>query len=190
MTRYGYARCSSKDQSLDIQIDELNKHACQMIRQEKVSGVSMEDRHELKVLLEFMQPGDELFVCRIDRLARSVSDLCAIAKYLDDKGCRLVITQQSMDTGSNYGRLMMHILGSIAEFETSLRKERQMLGINAAKARGVYNKPRPPKFDPEEIRRMFHENVSALQISRKLKCSRQTVYRALGLNQGMRHAAE
>lgn len=181
--RFGYCRCSARDQSLDIQIEELNKHACERIVQEKLSGTSM-DRPQLQTFLEFMRKGDELYVCRIDRLARSVSDLCAIAKYLDDKGARLVITQQQMDTGSTYGRFMMHVLGAVAEFETGLRKERQMAGIEAAKAKGVYANAtkRTPTFDPKEIHRLYHNNMRPRQIAKKLGCSWQTVYRVLNLD--------
>ena len=180
-TRYGYARCSTIEQNLDVQLDELGRHSCQMIRQEKVSGTSMEGRRELELLLEFMQPGDELFVCRIDRLARSVSDLCAIAKRLDEKGCRLVVTQQQMDTGSSYGRFMLHILGAVAEFETALRKDRQMSGIAKARESGVYQEhKRGPTYDRAKIWDMKHvQKMKTAHIARELKCAEWTVRRAL-----------
>ena len=177
--RYGYARCSTADQNLEIQLEELNKHACEMIRQEKVSATSMEGRHELELLLEFMRPGDELFVCRIDRLARSVSDLCAIAKRLDEKGCRLVITQQQMDTGSSYGRFMLHVLGAVAEFETALRKDRQMAGILKARESGVYRvHKRGPTYDRAEIAALLETGMPITKIAKKMKCAEFTIRRA------------
>ena len=179
---FGYARCSSTDQNLDLQIAELNKHACERIVQEKASGKDMDNRPELRTLLNFMRSGDVLYVTKIDRLARSVIDLCDIAKTLDAKGCRLVITQQQMDTGSSYGRFMLHVLGAVAQFENSLRRERQMAGIEAAKSKGVYARPRRKKFDPDEIRRMHNLNMRPVDIARKLGCSKHTVYQALDLN--------
>ena len=179
---FGYARCSTTDQNLDIQIAELNRHACERIIQEKASGKDMENRPELRTLLDFMRSGDVLYVTKIDRLARSVSDLCDIAKRLDEKGCRLVITQQQMDTGSSYGRFMLHVLGAVAQFENSLRRERQMAGIEAAKTKGIYARPRKKKFDPNEIRRLHNQNMRPVDIARKLGCSKHTIYQALDLN--------
>jgi DNA invertase Pin-like site-specific DNA recombinase len=179
MTRYGYARCSTAEQNLDVQIDILNRHACEMIRQEKVSGTSLEGRHELELLLEFMRPGDELFVCRIDRLARSVSDLCAIAKRLDEKGCRLVITEQQMDTGSSYGRFMLHILGSVAEFENALRRDRQMAGIAKARESDAYKvHKRGPTYDREEIAALLETGMPITRIAKKMGCAEFTIRRA------------
>lgn len=184
--RWGYARCSTLDQSLDIQLDDLNKAVCERIIQEKVSGKNIEDRPELQMLLRFMREGDELFVCRIDRLARSVADLCAIAKQLDEKQCRLVIIHQNLDTTSSYGKFLLHILGSVAEFERELLRERQKAGISRWQERlrtGEATRPkRTPKFDHEEIRRLFHHNMSARAIAKKTGATLTTVYRILELN--------
>ena len=180
MTRYGYARVSSIGQSLEIQIADLNNHACEMIRQEKLSGTKMDNRPELNLLLEFMRTGDQLFVTRLDRLARSTEDLCRIVAILEKKGCTLHCTQQNIETQTPTGRLMVQLLGAFAEFETALRKERQMAGIAAAKERGVYsNVKRTPTFDPDEIRRLYHHNVKPRAIAKRLQCSPQTVYRVL-----------
>jgi len=183
--RFGYARCSSTGQNLDIQIQTLNGQACERIIQEKVSGKDIDNRPELVTLLNFMRKGDELFVTKIDRLARSVSDLCAIAKMLDQKECRLVIVEQQMDTASTYGRFMLHVIGAVAEFENGLRRERQRAGIDQWKEKlrtGEATLPaRTPKFNPDTIRQMHHNNIKPRDIARKLKCSNQTVYRILEL---------
>lgn len=184
--RFGYSRCSSVGQSLDVQIEELNKAVCERIIQEKVSGKNVEDRPELQTLLRFMRKGDELYVTRIDRLARSVVDLCNIAKMLDEKECRLVILHQNMDTGSSYGRFMVHILGAVAEFERTLLRDRQRAGIDAWKEKirtGEATLPkRTPKYDHEEIRRLHHHNLSARAIAKKTGATLTTVYRILELN--------
>lgn len=180
--RFGYARVSSTSQSLDLQIAALNGKACEIIRQEKITGTTTENRRELAAILDFIREGDELWVTRLDRLARSVPDLCAIVAHLEKIGATLHCIEQPIETKTPTGRLMLTILGAFAEFETSLRKERQMEGIAAAKAKGIYAKPRGPRFDPAEIRRMHRDNMTPRQIMRKLRCSRMTVYRALDLN--------
>ena len=113
-------------------------------------------RTELQVLLDFLQPGDTLVVTRIDRLARSMKDLQDIVHELKAKGVALKATEQPVDTGSAAGKAFLDMLGVFAEFETNLRRERQLEGIKAAKARGVY-KGRKPSIDPAEVRRLREE---------------------------------
>ncbi len=183
--KYGYARVSSNSQSLDIQIADLNKHVCEHIRSEKVSARNIEDRPELRLLLEFMRNGDCLCVTRLDRLARSVVDLKNIIALLEKKGCTLQVTQQPIDTSTSIGRMMIGMLGLFAEFELEIRRERQRQGIDAWKdkisAGEVALPKRQPIFDPEEIRRLHHHNMKPRAIAKKLNCSAQTVYRVLQL---------
>ena len=150
MTVYGYARVSTTDQSLDIQIAALKAAGCEKIRSEKVSGTSTNGRQELKTLLEFIDAGDVLMVTRIDRLARSIGDLQDIVRALKAKGVALRATEQPIDTSTAAGKAFLDMLGVFAEFETNLRKERQMEGIAKAKAAGVY-KGRPPSVDRAKI---------------------------------------
>jgi DNA invertase Pin-like site-specific DNA recombinase len=151
--KYGYARVSSKDQKLEDQIELLTKSGCDMVRSEKVSGRNVNDRPELQVLLTFMRAGDELWVTRIDRLARSVLDLCNIVKQLRDKGCQLKAVQQSIDTSTAAGAAFLSMLGVFAEFENEIRRERQMAGIARAKAEGKYvGKGRPATIDYTTIK--------------------------------------
>lgn len=177
--RYGYARVSATSQSLDVQFDDLNKHACEHIRSEKVSGRSLENRPELRLLLDFMRPGDELFVTRLDRLARSITDLRNIIDILNKKDCVLRATQQAIDTSTSVGRLMVGFLALFSEFELEIRKERQMEGIAMAKERGVYARPRSPTFDPAEICKLFDKGTRPADIAKKLGSSKQTIYRVL-----------
>lgn len=136
--KYGYARVSTSDQDLSIQETALQKAGCEIIRGEKVSGTSREGRKELDNLLQFLRAGDSLVVTRIDRLARSIRDLQDIVRYLEDKKVSLICTQQPIDTSNAVGKMFLNLLGVFAQFETELRKERQLEGIAKAKAEGVY----------------------------------------------------
>src|SRR5262252_3186037 len=156
--KYGYARVSSRDQDLSIQEATLKAAGCRIIRMEKASGTSRNGRPELELLLEFMREGDELVVTRIDRLARSISDLQDIVRTLKTRGVTLRVTEQPIDTSNAMGKCFFDILGVFAEFETNLRKERQLEGIAKAKAAGVY-KGRPASIDPEHIRQLKAEGM-------------------------------
>ena len=127
-----------------------------MIRAEKASGTRRDGRSELQVLLDFLRAGDTLVVTRIDRLARSLKDLQDIVYELKAKAVALKATEQPVDTGTAAGKAFLDMLGVFAEFETNLRRERQLEGISAAKARGVY-KGRKPKIDAGEVRRLRHD---------------------------------
>ena len=180
MPRYGYARVSTVDQDLAIQEEALRAAGCQVIRAEKRSGSNREERTELRLLLDFLHPGDSLVVTRIDRLARSVRDLQDIVQELKSKGVALKATEQPVDTGTAAGKAFFDMLGVFAEFETNLRRERQLEGIRAAKAKGVY-KGRKPSIDRLEVRRLREvEGLGPSAIARQLGIGRASVYRVLG----------
>jgi DNA invertase Pin-like site-specific DNA recombinase len=180
MPLYGYARVSTLDQDLAIQEEALRAAGCHVVRAEKRSGGTREGRTELRLLLDFLHPGDTLVVTRIDRLARSVRDLQDIVHELKGKGIALKATEQPVDTGTAAGKAFLAMLGVFAEFETNLRRERQMEGIRAAKAKGVY-KGRRPSIDPAEVRRLRDaEGLGASAIARRLGIGRASVYRVLG----------
>ncbi len=148
---YGYARVSATDQNLDAQVEKL----------------------------QAMREGDTLLVTRIDRLARSTRDLLNIVHELEQRGVRVKATEQSFDTGDDiYGEVTMKLLAVFAEFETKLRKERQMEGIEKAKARGVY-KGRKPTIDANQVRSLKEQGLGATAIARKLNIGRASVYRVL-----------
>jgi DNA invertase Pin-like site-specific DNA recombinase len=178
MTVYGYARVSTTDQSLDIQIAALKAAGCEKIRSEKQSGTTTNGRQELKTLLEFIDAGDVLTVTRIDRLARSIGDLQDIVRALKAKGVALRATEQPIDTSTAAGKAFLDMLGVFAEFETNLRRERQMEGIAKAKAAGVY-KGRPPSVDSAKVAELKAQGFGPSQIARKLGIGRASVYRAL-----------
>src|ERR1700710_1879145 len=150
MPLYGYARVSTIDQDLRLQRAALKAAGCEVIRAEKASGSRRDGRTELQVLLDFVRSGDTLVVTRIDRLARSMKDLQDIVHELKGRGVALRATEQPVDTSTAAGKAFLDMLGVFAEFETNLRRERQLEGIAQAKARGVY-RGRKPHIDPAAV---------------------------------------
>lgn len=179
MARIGYARVSTVDQDTAAQIASLKAAGCDIIREEKASGTSMTKRPELATVLEFLRPGDTLVVTRIDRLARSLADLQTIVARLRERGAQLVCTEQPVDMGTAAGKAFFDMLGVFAEFETNLRRERQMEGIAQAKVRGVY-KGHKPSIDAERVRAIHAEGVGPSAIAKALGIGRASVYRVLG----------
>jgi len=176
--KYGYARASSADQDVAIQVAALEKAGCAVIRQEKVSGTSLKGRNELATLMEFLQPGDELVITRIDRLARSVRDLQNLVYDLQQKKVVLSATEQPIDTSTSAGKCFLDMLGVFGEFETNLRRERQMEGVIKAKAEGKY-KGRKPSVDVVRVKELRAEGMGAVAIAKQVGCSRASVYIAL-----------
>ena len=149
---YGYARVSTSEQDLTVQLEALKAAGCEVVRSEKVSGTSVSGRTELQNLLDFARDGDTIVVTRIDRLARSVRDLQNLVYDLNEKGVSLRATEQSVDTSTSAGKCFLDMLSVFAEFETNLRRERQMEGIKKAKAKGVYA-GRKQTINVEKVRR-------------------------------------
>ncbi len=179
MATYGYARVSTTDQDLTIQEQALQAAGCTIIRAEKVSGTRRQGRTELALLMEFLREGDTLVVTRIDRLARSVKDLQDIVWELKAKGVNLRATEQPIDTTTAAGKAFVDMLAVFAEFETNLRQERQMEGVTAAKAKGVY-KGRVKVIDDNTIRELIQAGQKPSHVARDLGVSRASVYRAMG----------
>lgn len=181
MTVFGYARVSTAEQHLDLQLPALKKAGAEVIFSEKISGRSAA-RPELTKLLDTIKRGDTIMVTRLDRISRSMSDLCKIVGTLTDKGCDFrVLYQAGLDTTTATGRLMVHILGAIAEFETDLRAERQREGIKKAQREGKYI-GRPRQTQMAEARRLRADGKNAVEIANALNISVRSVYR---LTRGM-----
>jgi DNA invertase Pin-like site-specific DNA recombinase len=179
MTVIGYARGRTSDQNLEIQEAALRAAGCQVIRAEKRSGTTTSGRTELQTVLDFLGTGDVLMVTRIDRLARSIGDLQDIVRAVKAKGASLKATEQPIDTSTAAGKAFLDMLGVFAQFETNLRKERQLEGIAKAKAAGVY-KGRKPTVDIVRVRALKEEGVGPSAIAKTLGIGRASVYRALG----------
>ena len=177
----GYARVSTEHQSLSIQLQELEKAGCGKVFKEKRSGTSASAREALGECLDFVRDGDSLVVTRIDRLARSLRDLQNIVHDLQQKGVSLVATEQPVDTSTAAGKCFLDMLGVFAEFETSLRKERQMEGIERAKKEGKYKGRKPVITDGLKLKiaEAVQSGEPKAQIAKRLGIGRATLYRAI-----------
>ncbi|MET3712613.1 DNA invertase Pin-like site-specific DNA recombinase [Sphingomonas trueperi] len=175
----GYARVSTDDQDCALQEEALRAAGCTIIRSEKRSGTTSEGRQELETILSFLRSGDTLMVTRVDRLARSVADLERIVASVQDRGAFLRATEQPIDTSSPAGVAFLQMLGVFAQFETAIRRERQMEGIAKAKDRGVY-KGRKPSVNVLKVRELRKAGMGPAAIAKQLGIGRASVYRALG----------
>jgi DNA invertase Pin-like site-specific DNA recombinase len=178
MTVIGYARVSTTDQNLEVQESALRAAGCDLIRAEKRSGTTTAGREELRTVLDFLRAGDVLMVTRIDRLARSIGDLQDIVRTVKKRGASLKATEQPIDTSTAAGKCFLDMLGVFAEFETNLRKERQLEGIADAKARGVYQ-GRKASIDTVKVKALRAQGMGASDIAKALKIGRASVYRVL-----------
>ena len=134
-------------------------------------------------MIDYVREGDVVVVTRVDRLARSIGDLQDIVRTLKAKGVALKATEQPIDTSTAAGKAFLDMLGVFAEFETNLRRERQMEGIAKAKAEGVY-KGRPPSIDAQRILALRGQGIGPSEIARQLKIGRASVYRLLATSGG------
>jgi DNA invertase Pin-like site-specific DNA recombinase len=178
MSAIGYARVSTTDQDLTVQIQALKAAGCDVIRKEKASGTTTKGRVELATILDFIREGDMLVITRIDRLARSIADLQDIVRSLKARGAALRATEQPIDTSTAAGKCFLDMLGVFAEFETNLRRERQLEGIAKAKEAGVY-KGRKPTIDVAKIEALKASGLGPTDIARKLNIGRASVYRVM-----------
>lgn len=178
MTTVGYARVSSTGQDLNVQLEKLK--GCEKVFKEKRSGVDA-GRPELNRCVEYLREGDTLVVTKLDRLARSTSDLYRIVSQLAEKGVEFrVIDDPAIDRSSRTGKLVMGILALIAEFENDIRRECQMDGIKKAQDRGV-RFGRKPLLVAETVKRVrkLRKGKTVPEIMRQTRLSKASVYRAL-----------
>ena len=177
----GYARTSTVDQiaGLEAQLRDLEAAGCHKVFKEQVSSVATH-RPEVERALEFVREGDTLVVTRLDRLARSMAHLVDITGTLTRKGVALRVLNLNLDTGTPTGKLMLNLMGSIAEFERELMLERQREGIAKARAEGKYKGRAPTaRRKSSEVRRLKAEGKTAAAIAEQLAISRSSVFRAL-----------
>ena len=183
----GYARTSTLDQKagLETQIDDLQKAGCERIFEEQVSSVDVTARDQLAAALDFARDGDILVVTRLDRLARSVAHLMQILDDLKAKGANLRILGLGIDTGNSTGKLILTLLGGIAEFERDIMLERQREGIAKAKAAGKYKGRKPTaRARSKEVLEMHEAGIGPTKIAEKLGIGRASVYRILTAEEG------
>lgn len=175
----GYARVSSTGQGLELQQEQLRAAGCDKLFCETKSGSRLEGRNALEEALDYAREGDTFIVTRLDRLARSASDLHSIVNRLTQKGVVFKCLQQgAVDTSTSTGKLVLAMLAAIAEFELDIRRERQREGIEKAKAKGVY-KGRPSTIEAAKVQELRASGLGASEIARRLKIGRASVYRLL-----------
>jgi DNA invertase Pin-like site-specific DNA recombinase len=176
----GYARVSTQEQQLDLQIDALKSAGCKPIFTEKASG-AQRDRPELQAALNYMRDGeDTLVVWKLDRLARSLTQLIETVSALEKRQIAFRSITESIDTTSSGGKLIFHVFGALAEFERSLIKERTRAGLEAAKARGRTGgrKPRMTDKDITAARAMLADpSITVEEVATRLHVSPATLYR-------------
>lgn len=176
----GYARTSTIEQvaGLEAQQRDLEAAGVTKLFSERVSSVAQ--RAELARALDYIRDGDVFVVTKLDRLARSVGDLIDLTRAIEGKGASLRILSLSLDTNSPTGKLMVNLLGSVAQFERELMLERQREGIAKAKAEGKYKGRAPTaRAKAEEIIRMRAEGTGPAEIARRVGIGRSSVYRIL-----------
>jgi DNA invertase Pin-like site-specific DNA recombinase len=181
VTTIGYARTSTLDQAygLAAQLRDLEAAGCEKVFQEQLSSVDKQ-RPELARAMDYAREGDIFVVTKLDRLARSMADLIRIKDALECKGATLKILNLNIDTSTPTGKLMLSLLGSIAEFERDIMLERQREGIAKAKEDGKYKGRAPTaQRQSDEVKRLKAEGKTADQIVEMLGISRSSVFRIL-----------
>src|ERR1700712_3973624 len=174
MARIGYARVSTIDQDLDIQLAKLKAQGCTIIRSEKVSGGSREGRPELATVLDFLRDGDELVVARLDRLGRDTRDVLNLIHECEQRGAFVTVLDPHVSTRGEMGHMIITVLGMVAQMERRFIKERQREGIERAKAEGVYAGGKR-RLDRDRIRVLREAGAGPASIARVVGSSRMQV---------------
>jgi DNA invertase Pin-like site-specific DNA recombinase len=180
----GYARVSTTGQDTATQETKLRAAGCTLIRTETISGATRNGRNELASILDFVRAGDVLIVVKLDRLGRNTRDVLNLVHELEEKRASLRVLEPAIDTGGPMGRMVLTVLGMVAEMELGFIRDRQRAGIEAAKAKGIY-KGRPVTFDRARIVSLRKEGMGATEIAKAVGCQRGNVYKTLkaaGLN--------
>ena len=177
----GYARVSTQEQDLALQLDALRAAGCTKVYEEKASGAQRE-RPEFKAALGYMRQGDTLVVWKLDRLARSLKQLIETVETMGEQGIGLRSLTEAIDTGSAGGRLVFHLFAALAEFERGVIRERTLAGLRAARARGRTG-GRPPALKPKDLAvataMLQDPGITVLEVARRLGVAASTLYRHL-----------
>jgi DNA invertase Pin-like site-specific DNA recombinase len=182
--RIGYARVSTQDQKLELQLDALTHHGCEVVFKEKKSGKS-KDRPELEKLISQLRAGDTVVVWKLDRLGRSLRDLIDLVAEFQKKGVDFVSLQDGINTATSTGRFTFNIFASLAEFEREIIRERTKAGLDSAKARGRRG-GRPQGLSKAALEKATSARIlfetgakSVEEIAKILDIGRATCYRYL-----------
>lgn len=179
MAIIGYARVSTADQQLDVQLEQLQTVGCEKIYQEKISGADA-NRPQLSALLDYAREGDTVICCKLDRIARSTKHLLEVVDHLQQKNIAFRALNINLDTTTPTGKLMLTMLGAISEFERELMLERQREGIAKAKAAGKYKGRKPTVLaQAKRIAEMAEQGKKKAEIAAELNVGLSSVYRIL-----------
>ena len=177
--KIGYARISTVEQNLNLQMDALAAAGCEKIFEDTASGAK-DERKGLIDAIEYARRGDTIVVWKLDRLGRSLKHLIETVNRLHEKGIGFSSVQENIDTTTPGGKLIFHVFGALAEFERELIRERTQAGLKAARARGRRG-GRPNKLTPTQIEMaktlMKDPKVTIDSICQTLKISKPTLYR-------------
>ena len=182
---FGYARVSSDEQDLEVQRTQLKAAGCTHIREEKVSGKSLDGRDELNSIIQFARKGDQIIVCKLDRLARSTLNMLELFEELGKRGIGVKsLAEPWADSTTPASKFMLTCMAGVAEFERGRLKERQTDGIKRARENGEISKKTnrlkyaggTKKIDRDEVLRLKADGKNPTQIAGALSISRSTVY--------------
>ena len=182
--KIGYARVSTQDQNLEMQLDALTKEGCQQVFQEKASGIKS-DRPQLAAMQQILRDGDVIYIYKLDRLGRSLKHLLEMTSDFEKRGIGLVSINDHIDTTTAQGRLIFNIFASLAEFERDLIRERTRSGLEAARARGRKGgRSRGLSKEAEKTamlaQTLYNERkLGVNEIAADLKISKMTLYKYL-----------
>lgn len=181
MAKIGYARVSTREQSLDSQIDILLNAGCEKIFSEKVSGRKT-NRSELDKCLEYLRDGDTLVIYKLDRLGRTTKQLIELSQLLDSRNINLEIVDMKINTDDAIGKLFYTLMSAFAELEANLISERTKKGLESARARGNFGGRKPMKEEKREYIKMLYNSkkYSIKEIEQKAGVSKSTIYRIVG----------
>jgi DNA invertase Pin-like site-specific DNA recombinase len=179
--RIGYARVSTLDQNLDLQIDALQTAQCGRIYQEQASGKST-DREQLTECLKALRPDDTLVVWKLDRLGRRTREVVALIDDLSKQGIGFESLTDQIDTRSAAGQFILQVFAALAELERNLIRERTLAGLKAARARGRTG-GRKFKLSPQEVRQirvlLKNDQITVKEVAKRYGVARSTLYQAL-----------
>lgn len=178
MSNIAYIRVSTVDQNEARQVEALTKYDIDKTFMEKISGKNT-DRPQLQMMLDYCREGDTVYVHDFSRLARNTKDLLSIVETLNEKNVRLVSNKENLDSSTPTGRLMLTMIGAIAEFERENLLERQREGIMIAKKNGVYKGRKPIQIDDaifsEAYNRYMSRQINKVQFAKEIGVSRPTL---------------
>jgi DNA invertase Pin-like site-specific DNA recombinase len=176
----GYARVSTKDQDLSLQLEALKKSGCEKVYEDKISGTKT-SRKGLILAMEVLRPGDRLVVWKLDRLGRNVKDLVAMVGELEQQAIHFKSLTDNIDTSTPSGRFFFHVMASLAQMERELMVERTKAGLDAARKRGRTGGRKRSMTDSkiESAKRLLADGIPPKDVACDLGVSVPTLYRWL-----------